>query len=122
VGLRAEQLGDITAELVVEGPDAALRWRRADGKLQKSVPAAAKRDHGDDLKELKAAAKDIGRMLPAQRDRLDGLFSQRRTWPVETWRARYLDHPLIGTLARRLIWTITPEGGEGSKGGEPRDV
>jgi len=26
------------------------------------------------------------------------------------WRERYLDHPLVGTLARRLIWTFTADG------------
>lgn len=111
VGRRSEQLGEITAELAITGAgETELRWRKADGKLQKSVPAAAKREHADDLKELKAAAKDIQRMLPAQRDRLDQLFIQRRAWPLETWQARYLDHPLVGTLARRLIWTVTAEG------------
>ena len=26
------------------------------------------------------------------------------------WRERYLDHPLVGTIARRLIWTFTAKG------------
>ncbi|MFG0285507.1 MAG: DUF4132 domain-containing protein, partial [Phycisphaerales bacterium JB039] len=115
VGRREERLGEYTAELVIEGAAAELRWRKADGKLQKSVPAAVKRDHGDDLKELKAAAKDIQKMLPAQRDRIDQLFCQRKSWPVAQWRERYLDHPLVGVIARRLIWTIR-------SGDETRDV
>ena len=81
---------------------------KPDGKLQKSVPAAVKRDFPDDLKELKAAAKDIGKMLPAQRDRIDALFTAAKTWDYQTWRERYADHPLVGTLARRLIWRFAP--------------
>ncbi|MBX0326602.1 DUF4132 domain-containing protein [Oscillochloris sp. ZM17-4] len=35
---------------------------------------------------------------------------QQRTWPLAAWRERYLNHPLVGTLARRLIWRFTAEG------------
>ena len=43
-------------------------------------------------------------MLPAQRERIDQLYLARKSWPYPTWRQRYLDHPLLGVLARRLIW------------------
>ena len=45
-------------------------------------------------------------MLTAQRDRLDRLFLADRAWPYTAWRERYLDHPLVGTIARRLIWVV----------------
>ncbi|MGI5457287.1 DUF4132 domain-containing protein [Streptomyces sp. CA-249302] len=99
-------LGDVTAVLEVHGTKAVLSWRNAAGKAVKSVPAAVKRDHADELKELKAAAKDIDKMLSAQSERLDRQFLARRTWPYAAWRERYLDHPLVGTLARRLLWTV----------------
>jgi Domain of unknown function (DUF4132) len=76
------------------------------------VPAALKASHAEDLKELKAAAKDIGAMLPAQRDRIDSLFLEQKTWAMAVWRERYLDHPLVGVLARRLIWRISDGRGE----------
>jgi len=108
VGLRREQLGEFTAELAVEADGSTeIRWRKADGKLQKSVPAAVKTEFAEDLKELKAAAKDIEKMLPAQKDRIDNLFLANKSWPLATWRERYLDHPLMGILARRLIWQVT---------------
>lgn len=105
VGLRRESLGDYTAELRVEGfAKPVLGFLKPDGKPQKSVPAAIKDSHADDLKELKAAAKDIAAMLPAQRDRIDGLFLEDKSWDLATWRERYLDHPLVGVIARKLIW------------------
>ncbi|WP_428952734.1 DUF4132 domain-containing protein [Streptomyces sp. cg35] len=112
VGRAEVRLGDITALLEVQGARAVLRWRGAAGKEAKSVPAAVKRDHPDELKELKAAAKDIDKMLGAQAERLDRQFLARRTWSYGTWRERYLDHPLVGTLARRLLWIVdgTPVG------------
>lgn len=107
VGLRREVMGDFTANLAVTSTTTTtLTWTRADGKEQKSVPQAVKDSFDDELKDLKAAAKDIQRMLPAQRDRIDGLFLAQRRWPIAKWRERYLDHPLVGTLARRILWTF----------------
>jgi hypothetical protein len=37
---------------------------------------------------------------------LDRQFLAQRVWRYGQWRQRYLDHPLVGTLARRLIWTV----------------
>ncbi|HEX5074871.1 MAG TPA: DUF4132 domain-containing protein [Gemmatimonadaceae bacterium] len=113
VGVRRETFadGEYIAELRVDGRDVDLHWSRADGKAQKSVPAKVKTDHKDELKELQGAAKDIASMLPAQSERLDAMFLLEKRWPAGVWRERYLDHPLVGTLARRLIWTFTSNGG-----------
>ncbi|GGX68909.1 hypothetical protein GCM10010358_24080 [Streptomyces minutiscleroticus] len=112
VGRCATQLGDFTALLEIQGAKAVLRWRSATGKEVRSVPAAVRRDHPEELKELKAAVKDIDKMLGAQAERLDRQFLARRTWSYTAWRERYLDHPLVGSLARRLLWTVdgTPVG------------
>ena len=110
VGVRRETLGEFTCELLVDADGSTeLRWLKADGKSQKSVPAHVKKDFADDLKELKAAAKDIEKMLPAQKERIDNLFLAQKSWPLATWRERYLDHPLVGILARRLIWRFVLE-------------
>jgi Domain of unknown function (DUF4132) len=117
VGHRREILGDFIAELLAEGHDVELRWSKAaDGKPLKSVPAAAKKDHSDDVKELQDAAKDAGKMLTAQRERIDSLFLARKRWPLDAWRARYLDHPLVGVIARRLIWHFETEGAAAANG------
>ncbi|MGW3285458.1 DUF4132 domain-containing protein [Streptomyces sp. NPDC001002] len=106
VGRASHTLGESTALLEVQGTKAVLTWRTATGKQVKSIPAAVRRDHADAVKDLKTAAKDIDKMLSAQSERLDRQFLSRRTWQYGAWRARYLDHPLVGTLARRLLWTI----------------
>lgn len=93
-------------ELTVVGSKAVLTWRNAAGKAVKSPPAPLKRDEPELIAELKAAAKDIDKMLGAQAERLDKQFLSRRSWAYAAWRARYVDHPLVGTLARRLLWTV----------------
>ncbi|NUP45633.1 MAG: DUF4132 domain-containing protein [Streptomyces sp.] len=93
-------------ELAVVAGKAVLTWRNAAGKQVKGVPAAVRRDHPEEVAALKAAAKDVDRMLGAQAERLDRQFLARRQWAYQAWRERILDHPLVGTLARRLLWTV----------------
>jgi hypothetical protein len=106
VGRREELLGDCRAELVVNGSQAELRWFDSRGKSVKSVPAQVKREHAETCKELQQDLKDVAAMLSAQRERVDALFLSRKRWQAAVWRERYLDHPLVGTIARRLIWCV----------------
>lgn len=105
-GRRQEVIGDYTADVVVTGFEARLQWHDPKGKPLKSVPAKVRNEHKDELKDLQQSVKDIQGMLPAQRDRIDSMFLLQKSWPVEKWTERYLDHPLIGTIARRLIWRV----------------
>ncbi|MEU1744865.1 DUF4132 domain-containing protein [Micromonospora arida] len=102
----ADKLGDSSYEVEVRGVDATVVWRNSDGKVVKAPPAQVRKDHGEELKELKATVADIGATLIGTRDRLEGLLRRDRAWTVEQWRERFLDHPLARTLARRLIWTV----------------
>ena len=43
-------------------------------------------------------------MLAAQRQRIERLLLSEREWELEKWRERYLNHPLLAHLSRRLIW------------------
>lgn len=110
VGVCEEPMGEFTARLTVTGGGTEIAWVRADGKVQKGIPAAVKKEFAEELKELKSAAKDIERMLPAQKERIDNLFLRQKSWPFETWRERYLDHPLVGVITRRLLWVFTKGG------------
>lgn len=128
VGLRREDLGGFTAELRVTGTSATeLTWRK-EGKTQKSVPKAVQEGHAAELKPLTAAAKEIQKVLPGHRDRLERLYLIPRDWDLATWRERYLDHPLVGTLARRLIWKLGDRTGLWREGrlvdaeGQPLDL
>ncbi|MCA9315832.1 MAG: DUF4132 domain-containing protein [Planctomycetes bacterium] len=117
VGRCVVPLGEASAIVEVTGTTSvAMTWQTVNAKgatkIQKGVPASVRRDHAEDLADLRKRVKDIQKMLPAQRDRLDGLFLERRTWPYATWRSRYADHPLVGCLARRLIWRVGPPGAE----------
>jgi hypothetical protein len=119
-GRIAVPLGDATATLeLADDGSASIAWRGADGKARKNPPADVKKDHAAALKELKATARDVEAMVRVQRDRIDNLFLAARAWPLDPWRERYLDHPIVGRVARRLIWTFTTDGR--AEDGIPRD-
>jgi hypothetical protein len=109
VGVLTENFGAYQSELLIDGSSARLQWFK-EGKQLKSAPAALKQEDPEAFKELQTTAKDINTMLPAQRERIDALFLARKTWPLALWRERYLNHPLIGTIARRLIWSFAAQG------------
>jgi hypothetical protein len=108
VGVRRESFadGEFVGELRVDGREVGLHWSARDGKPQKSVPAKVKSEHKEELKELQTAVKDVAAMLPAQADRLDSMLLSGKRWLLEVFRERYLDHPLVATIARRLIWSF----------------
>lgn len=123
-GVRREQLGDVTASVEVEGGEVALRWFRRSNEI-KSAPTDVKNTFGEELRELRQTTKEAGLALSAQKQRLDGLLMSGRILPYSQWRERYIDHPLIAQMARRLIWRFDLPGGERlgiALNGDPVDV
>ncbi|HEX2643469.1 MAG TPA: DUF4132 domain-containing protein [Thermoanaerobaculia bacterium] len=105
VGIRRQTLGDFTAEILANGPgDVTLHWLRADGSPQKSVPATVRAEHAAEIKALQRVVKEIDGIFAGQRDRIERLYLASRDWDLAAWRELYLNHPLVGALARRLIW------------------
>ena len=106
VGLREEAMGDYRVRVEVKGSDVEVSWFDGKGKSLKSVPAVVKKEHAEDWKELQGDIKDLHTMISAQKERIDGLFLEHKTWPAGVWRERYIDHPIVGTIGRRLIWCV----------------
>ncbi|HEX3355673.1 MAG TPA: DUF4132 domain-containing protein [Tepidisphaeraceae bacterium] len=120
-GILHQTFGNYTAELKITGTHSTtLTWIKSDSitkprpsgpgphtpKPQKSIPAEVKRDHADELKALQKTVKDLTKMLPAQRDRVERRMANAAEWQYPTWHERYFNHPLLSQLARRLIWQI----------------
>jgi hypothetical protein len=104
-GKLSRKVGQHAVELqVVDSRDVQLSWLAQDGKSLKTVPAEVKREHATELKQLQKLAKDVQKMLGAQRIRLERLLISEREWDFEAWRQRYLEQPLLSPIVRRLIW------------------
>jgi len=104
-GRLREEIGSCAVEIAVNGARlAAPQWFGPDCKPRKSVPAEVTKDFAAELKSIKATIAEISKMLPAHRSRIERFLLAERSWPLAEWRQRYLDHPLIGGMCRRLIW------------------
>ncbi|MET7396900.1 DUF4132 domain-containing protein [Dactylosporangium sp. NPDC005572] len=106
-GQRTWEIDGYTAIVEVGEVKARLRFERA-GRPLKGVPAAVKESPG--LAQARDLVKQVGRTLAAERARVEGLLSEDRVWPAPDWVTRYLDHPVTGLFARRLIWQASADG------------
>ncbi len=105
VGELRRQIGDFTAYLRANSQlTTETVWIRTDGATQAGIPASVKEQFGDELRSLKQTEKEIRQLLPAQRDRLEQLLLQHKSWSMAEFRSRFLDHHFVGVVARRLIW------------------
>lgn len=78
---------------------------------QKSPPRALKDAYPEQVKAELITAREIERAVAAQRERLERSWLLDQRWTLGAWRAHLLGHPILGALARRLIWQLhTPEG------------
>jgi hypothetical protein len=111
-GRRHVAVGEVVAILRVDGERAVLEWQSPRRKTpQKSVPKGLARTHADEVTQLRKDRKALQAMLVAQPGRLEALYASGRALPLAAFRERYLEHPVVGTFARRLLWRVVPEQG-----------
>ncbi|AQZ61267.1 unnamed protein product [[Actinomadura] parvosata subsp. kistnae] len=105
-------LGEYTAVLAPgAGGEFELGWRQG-GKPLKSVPAAVRREHPDEVKRLRELVKQVRRQVTTLCRALEAGLAGEMSWPYETWRDRIAGHPIAGTVATRLIWEAEAAPGE----------
>ena len=104
-GRRTEQIGEHTAVLAVDaGGAVTLVFRNAAGTELAGVPAAVRSGHADRLAELRAEVKDLRKTVATEQTRVERLLAEGRSWAYDDWAERYVDHPVVGRLARGLLW------------------
>lgn len=100
-------IGPAVAEVHMVGLNIRIQWYDATGTSRKAEPAEVKRGYKAECRDLKRLCDDVTRMLAARRDRLERLPLAERQWSLSTWRERYLDHPLVRCVAKRLLWRFS---------------
>lgn len=110
-GYRDTLLGHFTARIrISEDLHTEMSWLRPDGQPQKSVPAQVKRQFPERLAKLQTEHKELQNTLIAQRDRMEHLMVNGKTWAFPVWKERYLDHPLLNQITRSLVWEFSHQG------------
>ena len=86
----------------------ALVLKDAEGAVVKALPDARKDEDEAVVAEAKkrfaAARKDVKTLVAAQRERLHEAMLGERRWPVAEFQRYVLDHPVLGRLARRVLF------------------
>ena len=110
VGYGEEIIGEFSALIEITSlTTVEIAWRNQNGKKQKSIPSVIKSECSNELKEMRGSVKDIKTMISVQKERIEQLFLKERTWEFDTWTERYLNHPIVGLIARKLIWRFIAE-------------
>lgn len=110
-GERRLPAGDGMAIIRIAGTrDVKLSWERSDGREVVSVPKAIRETAPEAVAAARTLAKDIQGALAGQSARIERLYLSDRSMPFALWRERYLDHPLVAALTRRLIWSFESHG------------
>jgi Domain of unknown function (DUF4132) len=85
-----------------------------DGKRLKDLPAPGGRDDPDlapaERKRFMDLKKSVRAVAGLQLRRLENAMVTQRTWNAAEFRSLFVGHPLIGQLARRLLWLAESEG------------
>ncbi len=105
-GRREIAVADHVAVLTLEGDEASLAWRAPDGRVTARPPAAIAADKAA-IATAKAELGELRKALAVERGRIEELYVEDRSWAIQEWRTRYLEHPLTGSIGRRLIWAFT---------------
>lgn len=112
-GLEADKawefdFGDRQFQLAI-GADLKPRVRDATGKLRTNLPRPSKTDDPELAEEAiarwKCLKKQISSVVKLQVPRLEQALATQRRWFPDEFEALLVQHPLMGQLVRRLIWS-----------------
>ena len=105
IGLHRVKIRDFTAKITLtQVGEAEVVWLKSDGTEQKTIPTAIKSMAL--TKETQALAKELKIISSAYSKRLEQSYLNLESYSLEQWLKKYINHPIMGVLGRRLIWRI----------------
>ncbi|WP_157530199.1 DUF4132 domain-containing protein [Microtetraspora niveoalba] len=98
-------VGGHEAVICVDDDDVELTWWQG-GKRLKGAPATVRRDHADEVKHVRELTARTRRHVATLIRALETGRTDGTAHPYAAWRERLADHPIAGTVVRRLIWEV----------------
>jgi uncharacterized protein YukE len=74
------------------------------------MPVSVKQDYRSEFKDWQKEITDIQDVLTGQIKRLEDSYLRKRQWRFSDWQARFIQHPLLSWLGKRLIWRFEHQG------------
>ncbi|MGO1053486.1 DUF4132 domain-containing protein [Crossiella sp. CA198] len=94
---------DVRARVLL-GADLGITVRWQDGTDWVAKPPATAEE--STVRTLKRRITEVKAVIAGERRRVEGLFAEDREWDQAEWRQYYLEHPITGRIAARLLWTV----------------
>ncbi|WP_220813606.1 DUF4132 domain-containing protein [Pseudomonas paralcaligenes] len=97
-------------------PDLSLAVLDEKGKAGKSLPKAKAGEDPDKRSlaenQYKALTKNLKPVLKQQARRLTRALQLGTSWPAETWRRLFAEHPLMACIAQGVVWAAESADGQ----------
>ncbi len=103
-GRKEITIGEYKTILRIEGYKPILEYYNLEDKLLKSVPAFLKNEYAAELRNWQNEAKELQKVLTAQKHRFDSFYLEQRQWSFAEFCQNYLQHGLFRIIATKLIW------------------
>jgi len=103
-GLLEFSLGDSTGKIQIDERNKVQTYWLKNNKPLKSIPASIKQSHKEEIKALKNVATTLATLLTGHSKRLEKSYLNERVWTFETWQKRWMEHGVLGWLAKQVIW------------------
>ncbi len=105
-GCRTEPMGSWVGLIALNAQgQVECGWTMADGATLAQEPKWSK-PLGLKAKSWKQLASDLQKTMQVQRSRLDRYLDRSAASGFDAWEPNFARHPLLGNLARRLIWRL----------------
>lgn len=102
LGRYEQRVEDCTIQVSIRNNRFFLSYFDAQGEAIKKLPEQIEAQQS--FKEFQRLHKLIQHDFKEQLWRIEQLYRNPTEWSFEDWSQRYLNHPLVGAIARRLIW------------------
>jgi hypothetical protein len=108
---RSWPLGGHTVTLALgSNGEVAREVVAANGRPVKDVPATVRSEESAGWAEITGARKQLDANLSTQKARLEEAMITGRTWSPDRWERVFVGHPIMGNLARRVVWEDSTSG------------